>query len=424
MHWADKIAQEIIDSGKYQPYWTDDMYTPSGFAHIGSIRGPLIHDLIYKYLVGREKKTISTYIFNDFDPIDGLPQNLQKDFEKYMGIPLRIAPSPVKGYRSFADYFRSDFEKVLRSIGIEAKFVSSWDMYHQGKFDEVIKTALDNGDKIQEIYHKVSGSEKRQQGWLPFQVICEKCGRLGTTKVYAWDGEEVSYKCEPDLVTWARGCGYEGKTSPFGGKGKLPWKVDWPAHWKVMGVTIEGSGKEHGTAGGSRDIAKALCEEVFNYPNPFNIVYEYFLIGGKKMSSSKGLGLRAHDLLKIVPPELGRFLFIRTNYKEQIEFNPFGTLAIPDLFDEYDRAWQAYNSGSNTDLSRVFELSQIKDVPTRKDNLVLPRFRDVANMLVQGKKAFPGKFEQRVLEERIKYAKMWKIQSRHFGNLCAEGHLQ
>ncbi|MBI2338683.1 lysine--tRNA ligase, partial [Candidatus Daviesbacteria bacterium] len=50
MYWADRVAKEIIGSGKYKPYWVDDMFTPSGFAHIGSLRGPLVHDFIYKAL--------------------------------------------------------------------------------------------------------------------------------------------------------------------------------------------------------------------------------------------------------------------------------------------------------------------------------------------------------------------------------------
>jgi lysyl-tRNA synthetase, class I len=205
------------------------------------------------------------------------------------------------------------------------------------------------------------------------------------------------------MVTWAKGCGYEGKMSPFGGKGKLPWKVDWPAHWKVMGVTIEGSGKEHSSAGGSRDIAKALCEEVFDYPDPFNIKYEYFLIGGKKMSSSKGLGLRARDVVEILPPELVRFLFLRTDYKEQIEFNPDKTMVIPDLFDEYDKAQE--------EGSRSYVLSQITKVPEKEKEVFAPRFRDIANYLSQG--LTEGEIAEKtggtsdILEERIKYVKVW-----------------
>ncbi|OGM08737.1 lysine--tRNA ligase [Candidatus Woesebacteria bacterium RBG_16_36_11] len=418
MHWADKIAKEIISSNKYKPYWVDDMTTPSGYAHIGSIRGPLIHDLIYKALKDFGEKAITTYVFNDFDPIDGLPQELLKDFSKYLGFSLREAPSPVKGYKSFGEYFADDFKKVLVDLGIEAKFLSSYDLYQQGKFDEVIKIALDNAEKIQDIYHNVSGSEKKQKSWLPLQVVCENCGKLGTTLVYAWDGKEVSYRCEPNLVSWAKGCGHEGKVSPYGGRGKLPWKVDWSAHWKVIGVTVEGAGKDHASAGGSYDIAMAICKDVFSYPQPFKLPYEWFIVGGKKMSSSKGVGFKAHDITKIFPTEVARFLFTRTDYREAIDFNPIQTMAIPDLFDEYDRCWQAFNTDSNENLAEAFKLSQIQKIPKKDTNLFLPRFRDVANYIEIGEKDLSKKFtevkrsnlikeELEILKQREKYAKYW-----------------
>ncbi len=164
------------------------------------------------------------------------------------------------------------------------------------------------------------------------------------------------------MVKWAKGCSYTGEISPFDGNGKLPWKVDWPAHWTVMGVTIEGAGKDHSSAGGSRDIAKELCAEVFNYPNPYNLPYEFFLIGGKKMASSKGLCLKARELADVLPWEVGRFLFTRTDYKKAIEFDPVGTQAIPNLFDEYQKAAEAYFNKGDNDLARAFELSQVREV--------------------------------------------------------------
>ena len=73
MYWADKVAKEIVDSGKYKPYLVDDMFTPSGFPHVGSLRGPLVHDTIYRALTDAGVDVRFTYVFNDFDPIDGLP---------------------------------------------------------------------------------------------------------------------------------------------------------------------------------------------------------------------------------------------------------------------------------------------------------------------------------------------------------------
>jgi lysyl-tRNA synthetase class 1 len=357
--------------------------------------------MLYKALKDAKQEVKWTYILNDFDPIDGLPPELSEKFEKYLGVPLRVVPSPEEGFDSFADYFAKDFQSVLRNLGVEAKFLSSWDMYREGKFNDVIKTALDNSDKIQDIYQKVSGSKKREKGWLPLQVICENCGKLGTTRVHDWDGKTVAYTCEVEMVKWAKGCGHTGRMSPYDGKGKLPWKVDWPAHWKVLGITIEGAGKDHSSAGGSRDIAKALCDEVFKYPDPFNLPYEFFLIGGKKMSSSKGLGLKARDLTDLLPPDVGRFLFTKTDYKRAIEFDPFETMAIPVLFDEYQKAADAYFNKDNEDLGRAFKFSQIGEIkkPPKIRFSVLAQWVQMPNMEEEIKKED--------LEEWVKYAKNW-----------------
>ncbi len=417
MYWADKVANEIIQSGKFKPYWVDDMFTPSGFAHIGSLRGPLVHDLIYKALKHLGENPTFSFVINDFDVIDGLPENLKDKFSQYLGVTVKQAPSPVEGYASFADYFADDFKKVLKNLDINPTYYSSWDLYHEGKFDEVIKEALDNAQKIQEIYQKVAGSKKAEASWLPFQVICENCGKLGTTKVHDWDGKTVAYVCEPELVKWAKGCGHKARISPFGGTGKLPWKVDWPAHWKVLGVTIEGAGKDHSSAGGSRDIARELVKDVFHINEPYNLPYEFLLIGGKKMASSKGLGLKARELTDLLPLEVGRFLFCRHDYKVAVEFDPMGTMAIPDLFDEYDRCFKAYIEDSDETLARTFEMAQVGKLPEKIPTFFI-RFRDVVNIIqmpninilekceeLKGEKLTEA--EIKLIEERVKYAKVW-----------------
>lgn len=420
MHWADKIAKEIIDSGEYKPYWVDDMKTPSGYAHIGSMLGPVIHSAIYRALKSSGNDAKLTYIFNDFDPADEFPAILKDALDGHQGKALKMVPSPDPAFKNLADFLADDLKKSIEYLGFEAEYLSSWDLYKAGKFDEVIRLALDNSEKIQDIYQRVSGSQKKEAGWLPFQVICEKCGKVGTTKVTGWDGEKVTYKCEPNLVTWAKGCGHEGKISPFGGNGKLPWKVDWAAHWKVLGITIEGAGKDHASAGGSYDIALTILEEVFKKKKPYHFGYEFLLIGGRKMSSSKGVGLKAHDLVKILPAEVARFLFISSDIKSQSNFDPMGTMAIPDLFDSYDKCWEAYNSGNDENLARTFELSQMKNIPEKTEKMFLPRFKDVANYLSQGltEEEVLEKFEkqkgegltdleQKVFDERVKYAKVW-----------------
>jgi lysyl-tRNA synthetase, class I len=420
MHWADKVASEIIKSGKYKPYWVDDMKTPSGYAHIGSMLGPVVHSAIYRALKDQGKEVTLTYVFNDFDVADEFPAILQDTLDGHQGKALKMVPSPSPEFDNLADFLADDLKKSIEYLGFEAEYISSWELYRAGKFDEVIKMALDNSEKIQDIYQKISGSQKKAKGWLPFQVICEKCQKVGTTLVYAWDGEKVSYRCEPKLVTWAEGCGHEGKVSPFGGTGKLPWKVDWAAHWAVIGVTVEGAGKDHASKGGSYDIAMTVCKDIFKYPMPYKLPIEFLLIGGKKMSSSKGVGLKAHDLVKILPAEVARFMFINKDINKQSNFDPYGTMAIPDLFDDYDKCWEAYTKNSDEDLSRTFVLSQIKTIPEKEKGFFAPRFKDIANYLSQGlsdqevlnkiTEVKGGKIddsELSIFEERVKYAKIW-----------------
>lgn len=403
MFWADQIASELKG---FQH--VDDMKTPSGRIHIGALRGVIIHDLVYKALLDAGIKAEYTYVFDDHDPMDSLPVYLASEkYKKYMGFPLNKIPSPKSGAKNFAEFYALEFKEVFNKLGSDPKIIWAGELYKSGKMDKGIKKCLDNAEKIRKIYKRVSGAHLSSD-WFPFSVICEKCGKVGTTKVYAWDGKEVSYRCIPNLVEWAKGCGHEGKISPFGGTGKILWKVEWAVKWQVIGVTVEGAGKDHMSKGGSHDIASAVCEEILDYKTPYSVPYEFFLIGGRKMSSSKGLGASAREVAEILPPEILRFLMVRTRPMRAIDFDP-GSHTIPDLFDEYDRcAGEWFKKGRKSDLGRIFELSQVGK--TQKKKIEFPRFRDVATFVqmpgINLKKQFP-KVDRKILEERVHYAKIW-----------------
>jgi lysyl-tRNA synthetase class 1 len=233
------------------------------------------------------------------------------------------------------------------------------DIYRSGQFDEVIDAILRNADTVRHIYKKVSKSE-RAKHWYPFQVICEQCGRIGTTEVSDYDGREVTYTCRSDLVKWAKGCGYQGKMSPFSGKGKLPWKLEWVAKWKFFGITIEGAGKDHTTKGGSRDVAGHCLREIFHQEPPLNVPYEFFLVGGAKMSSSRGVGESARDMADFLPPELLRFLMVRPHPKKPINFSADEEYIIK-LFNEFDRyREQTYHNPSvSEEVKQTYLLSEV-----------------------------------------------------------------
>jgi len=446
-HWLDQLVLEILEWQKKEnikKLHVDDMKTPSGRVHTGALRGVLLHDFVAKalqeYLVKNKKTTeaqsvVSTYVFNDVDPMDGLPQYLEeKIYLEHMGKPLYTIPAPklnqsginlekisdaerkaLEESKNFAEFYAIDFIQAFRKLGCDQEIIWSHDLYQSGQMDEVIRLSLDNVELFRKIYKKVA-DYNLPENWYPFQVICPVCGKIGTTLVTDWDGQEVSFECKKDLVKWAEGCGHQGKISPFGGNGKLLWKVDWPAHWKTMGVTVEGAGKDHTSAGGSRDMANAICRQVFKTQKPFDIPYEWILIRGSKMSSSKGVGTSAREFTALFPDTVGRFLFINKHYGQVIDFDP-STMAIPDLFDDYDQAAKIYWGLEDGDqrLGRAFALSQIGKIP---EPHFLARFRDLAmwvqypekDVFEEAGKIKGGELsdlEKQIIEERLNYVELW-----------------
>ncbi len=263
----------------------------------------------------------------------------------WLNLPRARFGGPDQGRHFYENALRLDemFEMLIlplranRSIELEADFAeetASEFRRHRYSFHE-IDVILSAAPQVREIYRKVSGSE-RPADWYPFQVICESCGKIGTTQVSDYDGREVTYTCKPALVTWARGCGHRGKVSPFDGHGKLPWKLEWAAKWNHFGVTIEGAGKDHCTRGGAREVASAVLQQVFGKSPPFNIPYEFFLVGGAKMSSSKGVGVSAKEMAELLPPAVLRFLVLSRRPKEQVNFSP-DKQTLFALFDRFDR---------------------------------------------------------------------------------------
>lgn len=385
MFWADQIASDI-KKRKLPLEWVDDMKTPSGRVHVGALRGVVIHDLIYKTLKDQGVNAKYTYVFDDHDPMDGLPIYL--DQEKYlpeMGKPLFQVPSPEPGFSSYAEYFAKEFQHVFNTIGCEPEIIWASKLYLDGKMDGVIRECLDKADEIKAVYEEIY--KKTIPGKVyPFQPLCPQCGKISTTTVTDWDGKEVTFTCEVNKVNFTKGCDYSGKQSPFSTKdhfaGKLPWKVEWPSVWKVLGITVEGAGKDHMTAGGSHDVAQQLCEKVLNYQTPYPLAYEWFILGKQKMSSSKGIGASAIDMLKILPPELLRFLMVRTKINSEINFDLQNPQMIPALFDEYQKCADAYFNKGDEDLARIFHLSQIGKaiVPTKVRFSVLAQWIQMPNM--------------------------------------------
>ena len=333
MFWADEIAASATGAQV-----VNDSKTPSGTVHVGSLRGPVVVDTIARALRNADVPVELRYGVDDLDPMDAQALLTPDAVERSMGVPLSHVPDPVGDcHDSYARHFAGVFVDTFDGLGIRPDtYYWMSEVYGSGAMDRYIRTALDAAATIRDIYRRVANVNHPDE-WHPLFVVCESCGRLGTTIVTGWDGERVSYECRADLVEWATGCGHAGQVSPFGGRAKLPYNVDWAAKWDLFGVTIEPAGKDLSTKGGSRDRSDAIAREVFGNEPPLNVPYEFLNLGGRKMSTSKGIGASAARMAEVVPPEQLRLLFLRPRPNTAIDFDPEGTDAIPRLFDESDR---------------------------------------------------------------------------------------
>ncbi len=355
LFWADAEAR-LLDPAV--AHVIRDSKTPSGTVPVSSLRGPIITDALYRTFRRRGLRVRFVYTIDDYDPMDSQTMRQNEATREHMGKPFATIPSPDPAYAGdWADYHAGRFVATFADLGIRPEFFRMRDLYRDGKLDRAIDLVLRHAETIRGIHARVANVH-HEEGWLPISMICERCGRIGTTIATGYDGETVAYECRPDYVTWADGCGNRGRLSPFKGASKLLWNEQWCAQWDYFGVTYEEGGKDLLTAGGSRERSNEIYRAVWRREPPAGLMHEFFLLGGRKMSTSKGIGASAHDMVALLPGEIIRFLMLRTPPRRALEFDPAGN-TLPKLYDEYDRCADEYLRDPETDLAKAWWLAQL-----------------------------------------------------------------
>ncbi|EQD81100.1 lysyl-tRNA synthetase, partial [mine drainage metagenome] len=296
MHWADATVKD--QQGKQT---VSTGISPSGPIHLGNLREIITGDLLFRACRDKGLESKLLYLADDMDPLRKRYPFLSEDYELQVGKPLRNIPSPDSN-GTYSEHFLNPFLKSAAELGIFPEVIKAGDLYRDGKMGEIIRLTVQNREKIRNIIEEVSG-RALEKDWYPYNAICSKCGRINTTKIHGLKEDLLSYSCV---------CGNTGEADIFKEEGKLPWRVEWPAKWKILGVTIEPFGKDHGTIGGSYDTGKAISEQIFNYKAPLPLMFERILLKGKgAMHSSTGIVIPASEVLDFAPPELIRFLMAR-----------------------------------------------------------------------------------------------------------------
>jgi lysyl-tRNA synthetase class 1 len=336
IHWADAIARAVDG---YQVIATG--ITPSGNIHVGNMREVVTADAIFRAIKQSGKTARLIYVADTYDPLRTLYPFLPTACRKYVGMPLSEIPDPFGCCRSYADHYLEPFSESLHELDITLDVYRADEMYKNGLYTEATKIALERQNVIAKIIKSIS-KRKLAADWSPFNPLCEQCRRISAAQII----EHIPACCS---VRYRCLCGSEGTADYSKGQGKLAWRVDWPARWKILGVTIEPFGKDHAVAGGSYDTGKRISEEVYKYPAPLPVPYGHVHLKGRgKMSSSKGVTISIGDMLESAPADVLRYMIIKTKPEKLIDFDP--SLGLLTLVDEFDH-----------DEGRAFELSRISE---------------------------------------------------------------
>ncbi|MCW1296644.1 MAG: lysine--tRNA ligase [Candidatus Parvarchaeota archaeon] len=338
IHWSENIADKII-SGKREPYIISCGITTSGPVHFGTMCEFLFPAAIALQLKERKKKVKHFFYGDILDAFDSIPAPLEKykkKLEEHLGKPLCDVPDPFECCDSYGEHFLNETKKIIKKLGLKIEVLKMNELYAKGLFDELALFFLKNYDKTREIVFRTSLKKDEGQEWNPIMPICEKCGRISTTIVESFDENgNIKYSCTRD-VGYTKGCGYKGEMNIKLHKYKITWRLHWPSEMKVLNVSAEGAGVDHHTRGGSWDTCEAVFRELFNQEPPITWMHGFILYHGKKSSKSKGVGIDVKEALKIIPPELLKYILFFPDISQNKDLDPSGYSMIK-YFDDYKK---------------------------------------------------------------------------------------
>ena len=354
MHWADEIAQKLVEKHpEVQVFTCACGISPSGVVHIGNFR-----EIITAYFVGKGLKDLGKdvrfiYSWDSFDRLRKIATGIPLD-EKYIGMPYSEIPDPFGTETSYEEHFEKPLMKALSEIGIDCEFIFQSKEYKSGRYVKGIVTALEKRKQIYDIMMKFKTQEANDEDrekYVPIELYCQKCGHDFTKITHVSDDStKLDYVCK---------CGYVGRvdvTKDF--CVKLVWKVDWPMRWREEGVLFEPGGRDHSSQGGSYQVSSVIAREIYDIEPPTYRMYDFINLKGqtKKISSSSGTDMSPSTLLKVYEPAVLLWMFTRFLPEKSFDIALDGD--VLKVYHEFDRMYKSYKDGSCDEMvKRIMELA-------------------------------------------------------------------
>ena len=305
-------------------------YGPSGLPHIGTFG-----EVLRTTMIRRAFEVISdipTRLICFSDDVDGMrkvPGNVpnREALAEHLQKPLTSVPDPFGTHESFGHHNNAMLRRFLDTFGFEYEFYSATEFYKSGRFDEVLKRAVERYDDVMKVMLK-SLREERQQTYSIFLPIHPETGRVMYVPM-----KEVNAR--DHTITFDDEDGREWVLPVTGGNVKLQWKPDFGARWAALDVDFEMYGKDHST---NTPIYDRICE-ILGGRKPEHFTYELFLDeNGQKISKSTGNGISIDEWLTYASTEsLSYFMYLKPKTAKRMHFD-----VIPKAVDEYHQQLRAY----------------------------------------------------------------------------------
>ena len=347
--WADVVADEIEARDPDEPIVIKGGVSPSGVAHLGNFNEIMRGYFVAEVLRDRGHEVRQVFTSDDKDPLRKVPRKLaDADGEivglgevdagalgRNLGVPYTSIPDPFGEADSYAAHFAGLLKADADRLNVPVEMLSNTELYADGTFDEAVRTVLADVERVREVLSPYQ--DKVDGEYVPFNPVCSECGKVTETVTEIdLDRETVDYVCT-DMDAGGNtieGCGHEG-TATFR-EGKLPWRLEWPAQWEVLGVDFEPFGKDH--AEGSWPSSVDVARNVFGDEPPVPMVYEWFTLNGEAFSSSEGNVVTVQELLELIEPEVLRYFFA-LHPKKARDLDVERLDQLVDRFDRFERAY-------------------------------------------------------------------------------------
>ncbi|MFA4819441.1 MAG: lysine--tRNA ligase [Candidatus Aenigmatarchaeota archaeon] len=362
--WADQVAKEIVDReqklNRVSKFRTEMGLGASGIPHVGST-GDGIRSFVVN-LALKELGVKSEFIAfsDDRDGLRKVPVGFPVA-ESEIGKPVSAIDDPFGCHKNMALHIGQLLTDAFDRLGVQFRLLRAHEEYAKGTLDKQIIIALKNAKRCGEIIREVTGQDK-YIAQLPYMAVCEKCGKIYTTRAYRFADGEIHYKCDQTFegknsntgkIIEVKGCGHDGVCGLR--DGKLAWKVEFAARWAALNINYEAFGKDILDSVRCND---RISKEIFSWEPPIHSFYELFTErSGKKISKSAGNVFTPARWMKYASPLSLRLLFLKRLGTSRV-VDPD---AIPAYMDEVDELEKIYFrekqgfSGTQKDqsLSRV-----------------------------------------------------------------------